>query len=103
MAVKLVAHMNFIGHEINESLENDLPTSDREVFCKKLHKITEPNAEDCEKCSYFENFMMGNGHCCVWEDVIDINEDERIIPHDKRNEELLRVSQLIDEGVIRKG
>lgn len=103
MAVKIVNHLNFIGHEINESLQEDYPTSDREIFCKKLHKITEPTEEDCETCPYYSGWMSGHGHECRWEDVIDITEDTVYITHDKRHEEMLRVSKLIDEGVIKKG
>lgn len=102
MAVKQVYHQNLIGHEINESIEGNYPASDREIFCKKLHKITEPDAKQCESCPYLAGWMMGHGIECKWEDVIDINLDEKVIPHDKRKEEMLRVSKLIDEGVIKK-
>ncbi len=102
MAVKQVYHMNAIGHEINESLAN-YPASDREIYCKRLHKITEPDAEVCDKCPYFAGWMQGHGHECKWEDVIDINRDEKFIPHDKVRDEFIRVSKLIDEGVIKKG
>ena len=102
MAVKLVYHQNAIGHEINESLENNYPISDREIFCKRLHKITEPNAEDCDACPYFAGWMMGHGIECKWEDTIDINLDEKFIPHEKVREEMIRVSKLIDEGIIEK-
>lgn len=103
MAVKLVYHQNIIGHEINESVENKYPTSDREIFCKKLHKIIEPDAELCDSCPYFSGTLMGHGIECKWEDVIDINLDEKVIPYHMRQQELIRVSKLIDEGVIQKG
>lgn len=99
----MVYHQNAIGHEINESIQNNLPTSDREIFCKRLHKITEPDADECNKCPYFAGLMMGHGHECKWEDVIDVNLDEKYIPHDKVREEFVRVSKLIDEGVLKKG
>lgn len=102
MAVKLVSHHNLIGHEINESMEK-YGVSDREIYCKRLHKITEPLAEDCDNCPYFDGFLMGHGHECVWEDVIDVDEDTRIIPHEDTKKEFIRVSQLIDQGWIKKG
>ena len=103
MAVKLVYHQNSIGHEINESLQNNYPTSDREIFCKKYHKIWEPTAEACKNCPYFSGTMLGHGIECKWEDTIDINLDDKFIPHDLRQQELIRVSKLIDEGIIQKG
>ena len=87
MAVKLVSHHNLIGHEINESMEK-YGVSDREIYCKRLHKITEPLAEDCDNCPYFDGFLMGHGHECVHEDA---------------KKEFIRVSQLIDQGWIKKG
>lgn len=103
MAVKQVYHVNLIGHEINESIENDYPKSDREIFCKRQHKITEPDAKDCDICPYFAGTTMGHGIECKWEDVIDVNLDEKVIPHDMRMKEMTRVGKLIDKGVIKKG
>lgn len=103
MAVKQVYHVNLIGHEINESISKDYPKSDREIFCKRYHRITEPNAEDCKKCPYFSGTALGHGIECKWEDVIDINQDEVVIPHDSIREEFKRVSKLIDQGIIKKG
>ena len=103
MAVKLVYHKNFIGHEINESVEHGYPSSDREIFCKRLHKIIEPDSDTCNECPYLAGWMMGHGIECKWEDVIDVNLDEKFIPHNKVQEELIRVSKLIDEGILEKG
>ena len=49
MMKKLIRHINFIGHEINQSIEDGYPESDREVYCKKLHTIKEPDEADCMK------------------------------------------------------
>lgn len=104
MSIRKIIHLNLIGHEINESLNKDAPSSDREVFCKKLHKVTEPLAKDCENCEYFAGLMMGYGHACAWEDDYPSDApDEKIVPHGERMSEMLRVSKLIDQNVIRKG
>lgn len=101
MAVKLVLHQNAIGHEINESLEK-YGEKDRQIYCRKLHKITEPNEEDCRNCPCMAGWMQGRGHECAWEDVSDTFEEVKYIPHEDAQKELFRVSQLIDAGVIRK-
>lgn len=101
---KEVYHVNLIGHEINESLKNKLPQSDREIYCKKLHKITEPDDHDCRNCKYFAGTAMGHGIECKWKDVVDDPHiDEVIVPHKNRRTELVRVSKLIDRGILKKG
>lgn len=102
MAIREIVHHNFIGHEINESIAN-YGKSDREIYCKKLHKITEPMAKDCDDCPYFEGFMQGYGHDCAWLDSAETDQVEKFIPHDKIKDEMMRVSQLIDDGYISKG
>ena len=101
MAKKLVYHQNEIGHEINESLEK-YGSNDREIYCRKLHKITEPNMEDCMNCKCMAGWMMGRGHECVWEDLVDTFTEVVRIPHKDAQKEFLRVSKLIDEGVLEK-
>lgn len=103
MAIKQVYHVNLIGHEINESLQGNYPRSDREIFCKRQHKITEPDFDDCDKCPYFAGTAMGHGIECKWEDVIDVKLDEKVIQHSQVRDELRRVSKLIDDGVLKKG
>ena len=103
MELMEVWHNNFIGHEINESLQLELPTSDREVYCRKLNKITEPLKKDCDNCPYMGGWMMGNGHCCKWKDVPpEDGGDEVYIPHDQRRQEMLRVNKLVDQGILEK-
>lgn len=106
MKTAQVYHLNQIGHEINESLTNDYPSSDREIFCKRLHKITEPMQKDCSTCPYFAGLMMGYGHECKWEDVVDEGDEgqfvEKLVPHQDVKKELYRVSKLIDQGIIKK-
>lgn len=106
MKLKQIYHTNLIGHEINESVSEGYDSSDREIYCKKLHKIFEPNAGDCEKCSYFAGRAMGHGIECKWEDVPDEeypDSDEKVIHHKDRRKEMLRVSELIDKGILKKG
>lgn len=96
-------HYNKIGHEINESLTN-YPSSDREVYCKRLHTVKEPETQDCVGCPYFGGLMQGYGHECVWEDDVPTTfDDEQVVDWADRNKEFLRVSRLIDKGVLKKG
>ena len=100
---KPIRHINFIGHEINQSLA-DYPESDREIYCKRLHTIKEPDEEDCLNCPYFGGMGQGTAHECVWEEPVDISSELiRYIPHEDRQKEMLRVSQMIDARVIQKG
>lgn len=103
----LVRHYNLIGHEINESL-NEHPASDREVYCKRFHTIKEPDIDDCVNCPYYGGVMGGYGHECVWEDEWDLPyyddmEISKAVKWEDRQKELLRVSNLIDKGVLKKG
>lgn len=95
----LVHHHNVIGHEINESLEYFSDDAlDREIYCRKLHRITEPLQADCDGCPCFNGFMQGNGHECVWEDVEDNQHMD--IHHNQRYSEYERVDRLLKQGVI---
>lgn len=104
----MVRHYNYIGHDINLSLD-DYPASDREVYCKKLHKIYEPLWEDCKNCPHFGGWMQGQGHECVWDDVAPYKTNnpqailDYVVEHKDRHKEFMRVSKLIDEGVLQKG
>lgn len=104
MMKKLIRHINFIGHEINQSIEDGYPESDREVFCKKLHTIKEPDEADCMNCPYFGGMGQGTAHECVWEEPVDISSElVMYIEHKDRQKEMMRVSEMIDAGVIQKG
>lgn len=100
--IQLTVHYNKIGHEINESLAY-YPNADREVYCKKLHKVCVPMAVDCDNCQYCNGYMQGYGHECVWEDQVPNGQTEQVVNWEDRNKEMMRVSQLIDEGVLKKG
>ena len=73
--------------------------------------------KDCASCPCMEGWMGGNGHECVWEDIIpdDPKDPEakmfdglksnwtiRNIPWEQRTQEFLRVSKLIDQGILQK-
>ena len=100
--IQPTVHYNMIGHEINESMAF-YPNADREVFCKKLHKVCVPQRDDCMACEYFNGVMQGYGHECVWDDQVRVGETEQTIPWEDRNKEMMRVSKLIDEGYLKKG
>lgn len=102
MKTTIIRHYNRIQTHINDALENDFSESSRGIYCKKLHKITEPERSDCINCQYYGGLMGGWGHECVWEDEQLRDERERLIPWVDRHKELLRVSKLIDQGVISK-
>ena len=96
----LVRHYNLIQNHINDSLENDQLSKSREVYCRQLHIVKEPDRTDCVNCPYYGGLMQGYGHECVWDDVV--NDHEIAISHSNRFKELLRVSQLIDRGILTK-
>lgn len=98
---QMVNHINLIGHEINDSLDNDYPTQDRKVFCRWLMKVTEPLRKDCTRCPYFNGLAQGNGHECLWKDVV--SETTFIVQHKDAIHELERVNELIEKGVIPDG
>ena len=98
MEKRLVYHHNLIGHEINESRQlyaDDV--LDREVYCRKLHVIKEPQVEDCKDCPYYEGLEQGHGHECVWEDVTDLHY---VVQHEDRYKEYERVDKLMKKGII---
>ena len=98
-----IPHYNFIGRYINDSLQDNYPQSDREVFCKKHHAILEPDSKDCSNCPYFGGMMGGYGHECVWEDVYPSNLNSIMVEHKDRYKELKRVTDLIAFGDVKKG
>ena len=98
---KLINHVNMIEGHINDVI--DEPVSSREIFCKKLHEVTEPSEEYCRNCPYFNGLAGGYGHECIWEDVYQPDElIDKVIHYEDRYNELLRVSQLIDNNYIKR-
>lgn len=101
--IQTISHLNYISGNINDVAQSNSPTMSEEVYCKKLHKICVPEMDDCANCAYFGGFMQGYGHECIWEDVIPAEYDEWQVAPDEVQKELLRVSKLIDRGLIQKG
>ncbi len=98
MEKQLVYHHNYIGHEINESLEYHADdVFDREVYCRKMHQVKEPLEKECMTCPYFAGVMQGHGHECGWEDCV---EAEYVVRHEDRYKEYERVDKLIKLGEI---
>lgn len=106
MNLGLVRHYNLMKTHVN-FLEQD---TDASVFCKKQHKVTEVNSSVCMKCPYFGGFGQGGCYECVWQDVspngpndTDFDGASKVVPFDDRYKELMRVSKLVDKGIIQKG
>lgn len=98
MKKKLVYHHNFIGHEINESLQyfkDDV--FDREIYCRKKHRVFEPLESDCLNCTFFAGLEQGYGHECAWEDIA---EEEHVVNHTDRYKEFERVDKLMKQGIL---
>ena len=99
MEKQLVYHHNYIGHEINESLEYHADgVLDREVYCRKMHQVTEPTEKECLTCPHCAGWMQGHGHECAWEDY---TETEHTVQHEDRYREYERVDKLIKLGKIK--
>lgn len=103
MARKVIPHNNFIGGNINDLLRNKAPESSYEVYCKKLHTIKVPTENDCTNCPYFSGLLQGYGHQCNWEDIVPVETTELDIQPSEKQKEFLRVSKLIDRGLLKKG
>lgn len=96
--LKPVRHHNLIGHEINESLElYPNKSEDREIYCRLLHSIVEPQRKDCESCPYLSGLEQGNGIECTWPDEC---EDDHVVHHEDRFKEFKRVDALIKKENI---
>ncbi|WP_101773779.1 hypothetical protein [Peptostreptococcus faecalis] len=105
MVKRKVLHLNFIGNDINLSLSGNYPESDREIYCRRYHKIWSPTAKACEKCGYLQSWMQGSGLACECYDYVEKdseNPEMMIIEHKNRKKELLRVSELIEKGKLKK-
>ena len=93
-------HYNKIANNINYAQNQ----AEQEVYCKKLHKVTVPQSKDCTTCPYYGGVMGGYGHECAWEDCYPSSGGGIVtIEWADRHKELLRVSQLIDEGLLKRG
>lgn len=94
-----VIHYNKIGHEINESV-TDYSNSDRTIYCRQHHTILSPGLKRCANCPLFYDSMGAYGVACKWDDVNPRNMI--VVPHKNCQKEFLRVSQLMDEGLLKR-
>lgn len=69
------------------------------IYCKKEHKVMNQDIDKCSVCDYCSGSLQGEGVECSWEDNVDL----AIVSPDSPEEELMRVSLLIDSGVLKKG
>lgn len=99
---RMIYHENSIGHEINESLEYYRDKEeDREIYCRRKHKICIPLQKDCSTCKAFAGWMQGHGIECAWYDVNSLSEYcEQHVPHENRYKEYYRVDQLIKKNKL---
>lgn len=103
MARKIISHYNFISGDINLLNQTNAPEGNYEIYCKRLHTITNPTADLCNSCPYFGGIMDGKGHECIWEDINPVEVNELYIEPNDKQKEFLRVSKLIDRGLLQKG
>ena len=78
-------------------------TKDGKVFCKRQDRVRKipPEYKDCDKCPYLFGSLQGQGVECIWEDI----KPDSLFGHYVYDpqEEYLRVSELIDKGILKKG
>ena len=78
-------------------------TKDGKVFCKRLGKVWKiaPEYKDCDKCPYLFGSLQGQGVECIWKDIKPASPCGHYV-YDPQ-EECLRVSELITNGILEKG
>ena len=103
MARKIIPHNNFIAGHINDALNDEVSENNYEIYCKRLHTIKVPTTNDCAGCPYFSGLLHGYGHQCSWEDIVPVETTELDIFPSEKQKEFLRVSKLIDRGLLEKG
>lgn len=77
------------------------PDNKGRVYCRKLNKIIAMNSQFwdvCTICPMFSGTIQGEGVECTWDESADYLIVEVFDP----KEELLKVSKLIDQGVLKK-
>lgn len=78
-------------------------TRNGRIFCKRKDKVRKvaPEYKDCNNCPYLFGSLQGMGVECMWEDVPPLSP----VGLEVRNpqEEFMRVTQLIDMKILKKG
>lgn len=78
-------------------------TKSGKVFCKRQNRVRKiaPEYTDCDKCPYLFGSLQGQGIECMWEDIKPHSPCGHYV-YDPQ-EEYLRVSELIINGILKKG
>jgi hypothetical protein len=89
-----MAHVNDVVHQNYYDNTN-------KIFCKRLHNIVDGDEilSTCDTCPYLSGSLNGSGIECEWEDDFK----SVFMSVKDPTAEMLRVSKLIDNKVIRKG
>ena len=91
--LKPILHVNFIKDNSESGLE---------IYCRKKHKLCTPLIEDCTNCSMYRGSGQGEALECEWEDIPPYRGNIRLIDWFDRKQELLRISKLIDDNILKK-
>ena len=91
--LKPIIHVNFV---------KDCTETGKEIYCREKHKLCVPTMDDCLNCPMFRGTAQGEGLECEWEDEPPYKGVVKIINWRDRKQEMLRVSKLIDDKVIKK-
>lgn len=81
------------------------PNDRNRIYCRKEHKVVTLDTDGkfwdkCSKCNLFAGDYQGMGVECNWNDPD--NEGNTNVYVDEPNQELIRVSKMIDLGQISK-
>lgn len=78
-------------------------TKSGKVFCKRQNRVRKitPEYKGCDKCPYLFGSLQGQGVECMWEDIKPDSPFGNYV-YDPQ-EEYLRVSELITNGILEKG
>lgn len=94
--IKPIVHVNMISGTEN--------SHQSEIYCRAKNGLMSYNIPKCEKCPMFRGFGQGDVVMCEWEDVApNGGYGTRVIPHAEHQQEMFRVAELIDAGIIKKG
>lgn len=77
---------------------------EHEIYCKRDHRVKSVEISECEKCKYYRGAGHMDAITCEWEDTLAGGfYPSKTISMAKAQDELMRVSWMIDHGVLKKG
>lgn len=85
---------------INE-IQEDRTGERNQVYCRKVNKILDITKAPCNKCDYYRGVGNGNYILCEWEDYPLFDDDTEKYENNPKAS-LMRVSELIDQGKLKK-